>query len=124
MVKSVTVRRADQCPPGALAIWESFPMDVEDEAYERLTALRANIDNLDAAIVRLLAERFECTKEVGRLKASAGMPAADPAREAVQVARLREIARASALDPAFAEKFLRFVIDEVLHHHRRQAGRS
>ena len=60
-----------------------------EDAKAELNRLRSSIDNLDAALVHLLAERFKCTEQVGRLKARAGMPPADPAREAVQIARLR-----------------------------------
>ncbi len=65
--------------------------------------------------------RFKITKAVGRYKASVDLPPADPEREAVQVTRLRLLAEESGLDPAFTEKFLRFVVDEVIQHHRRIA---
>ena len=86
-------------------------------AIDTLKVLRRSIDNIDAAIVHMLAERFRCTKAVGELKAAAGLPAADPAREAEQIARLRNLAEAAELDPDFAEKFLGFVIREVIRHH-------
>lgn len=82
-----------------------------------LGRLRDSIDNLDAALVHLLAERFKCTQEVGLLKATHGMPPADPDREARQIERLRRLAADAKLDPEFAEKFLNFVIAEVLRHH-------
>ncbi len=88
------------------------------QAWADLAELRQSIDNIDAALVHLLAERFRCTQRVGRLKATHGLPAADPAREAQQIARLRALAESARLDPAFAEKFLSFVIDEVIRHHR------
>jgi chorismate mutase len=83
-----------------------------------LAALRASIDNLDAAIVHLLAERFKCTQKVGALKAAHGLPASDPHREALQIERLHRLAREADLDPVFAERFLNFVIEEVIRHHR------
>ena len=90
---------------------------VDDEPMQTLRSLRRSIDNIDAALVHMLAERFRCTQAVGLLKARHDMPAADPAREAQQVARLRQLAHDAALDPDFAEKFLAFVIREVIRHH-------
>lgn len=83
-----------------------------------LTSLRRSIDNIDAALVHLLAERFKFTQHVGQLKAATGMPPSDPERERVQIARLRALAEESHLDPAFAEKFLNFIVAEVIHHHQ------
>lgn len=94
---------------------------MSDAVDQQLEAYRASIDNIDAALVHLLAERFKITKAVGRYKASVDLPAADPAREAVQIARLRTLAEQSGLDPAFTEKFIRFIVAEVIHHHQRIA---
>jgi chorismate mutase len=94
-----------------------------DDAYADLDRLRASIDNLDAALVHLLAERFKCTQAVGVLKAENGLPPADPEREAEQIARLRRLALEARLDPEFAEKLLTFVIAEVLRHHEAIAQR-
>ena len=94
-------------------------------ADPELQRLRDSIDNIDAALVHLLAERFKCTQAVGRLKAEHGLPPADPAREAAQIERLRALARNAKLDPDFAEKFLNFIVTEVIRHHeaiRRQQG--
>jgi chorismate mutase len=82
-----------------------------------LTGYRQSIDNIDAALVHMLAERFKVTQAVGRYKATAGLPAADPGREERQIARLRKLAGDAQLDPEFSEKFLRFIIDEVIRHH-------
>ena len=79
---------------------------------------RSSIDNIDAALVHLLAERFKVTRRVGEYKAAVGMPPADLEREALQVQRLRDLAENAGLDPLFSEKFLRFVIDEVIRHHK------
>ena len=95
-----------------------------DEGQDELAALRRSIDNIDAALVHMLAERFRCTKSVGRLKARHGMPAADHAREAEQIARLRHLAADARLDPDFAEKFLAFVVREVIRHHQQAARDS
>ena len=92
------------------------------ESDDTLAAYRESIDNIDAALVFMLAERFKVTQKVGAYKATAGLPPADPGREARQVARLRDLARAANLDPEFSEKFLRFIIDEVIRHHERAAA--
>ncbi len=89
---------------------------------ERLTRYRESIDNIDAALVFMLAERFKVTQAVGRYKAEHGLPPADPGREERQVARLRRLAEEAKLDPEFTEKFLRFIIDEVIRHHQRLSG--
>ncbi|GAB3575511.1 chorismate mutase [Leifsonia lichenia] len=94
------------------------------EALERLHSIRQSIDNIDAAVVHMLAERFKFTQQVGALKAAHGLPAADPEREREQIQRLRALAEESHLDPAFAEKFLNFIVAEVIHHHERIATES
>lgn len=84
----------------------------------RLEQYRQSIDNIDAALVFMLAERFKITEAVGRLKAEIDLPPADPAREERQIERLRQLARDANLNPEFSEKFLRFIIDEVIRHHQ------
>jgi len=86
-------------------------------AMAELQDIRDGIDNIDASIIHMLAERFRFTQKVGVLKARHNMPPSDPGREAQQVTRLREIASTAKLDPEFAEKFLAFVIREVIRHH-------
>ncbi|MCR2783008.1 MULTISPECIES: chorismate mutase [unclassified Microbacterium] len=82
-----------------------------------LRNLRTSIDNIDAALIFMLAERFRCTKQVGILKAEHGMPASDPSREEQQIARLRGLSEEADLDPEFAEKWFNFVVAEVIRHH-------
>ncbi|MDI1295625.1 MAG: chorismate mutase [bacterium] len=84
---------------------------------ETLQRYRESIDNIDAALVFMLAERFKITQAVGRYKATQDLPPSDPGREERQVARMRRLALDANLDPDFTEKFLRFIIDEVIRHH-------
>lgn len=97
-------------------------MNTPADTDPQLAAFRRSIDNIDAALVHMLAERFRITQAVGEYKAHTALPPADPAREREQIARLRKLAEDSDLDPEFGEKFIRFVIDEVIRHHERARG--
>ena len=100
----------------AAAAAAAAPAPNEDQV---LAGFRKSIDNIDAALVHMLAERFRITQAVGAYKATATLPPADPARETEQIARLRRLAEESDLDPEFSEKFIRFVIEEVIRHHEK-----
>ena len=111
-----------------MAIQTPFPrpdiaphMNQPDAPDLVLAGFRKSIDNIDAALIHMLAERFRITQAVGQYKAETGLPASDAGREAQQIERLRALAVEADLDPEFSEKFIRFVIDEVIRHHRRQA---
>ena len=65
---------------------------IDPAVKQELSSYRQSIDNIDAALVHMLAERFRCTKAVGVLKAKYNLPPADPAREEYQIARLRQLA--------------------------------
>lgn len=91
-------------------------------ADTELAELRQSIDNIDAALIHLLAERFAATQKVGKLKALHGLPPSDPDRERRQVARLRALAEEARLDPEFAEKYFNFIVAEVIRHHSRIAS--
>ncbi len=93
--------------------------DATTRAAELLKGHRESIDRLDAILVYTLGERFKHTQAVGKLKAEHDLPPSDPAREAAQIARLEDLAIRADLDPDFAKKFLRFVIDEVIRHHEK-----
>ncbi|WP_379547357.1 chorismate mutase [Qipengyuania sp. DSG2-2] len=91
------------------------PLPTDEDTV--LVTYRRSIDNIDAALIHMLAERFRITQAVGDYKAKAALPPADPDREKRQVQRLRALAEEAHLDPEFSEKFLRFIIDEVIRHH-------
>ena len=92
--------------------------DPVGKAQELLKEHRASIDRLDAVLVYTLAERFAHTQAVGQLKAQHDLPPSDPSREAKQIARLETLAAEADLDPEFAKKFLNFIIQEVIQHHK------
>jgi chorismate mutase len=87
-------------------------------AADILKEHRKSIDRLDAILVYTLGERFKHTQAVGRLKAEHDLPPSDPAREETQIARLTDLADQADLDPEFAKKFLNFIIQEVIQHHK------
>ncbi len=87
-----------------------------------LDGYRQSIDNIDAAMIHILAERFRITKAVGAYKAAHGLPPSDARREHLQITRLRKLAEDARLDPEFSEKFLRFIITEVIRHHEIARG--
>ena len=93
--------------------------DAATRAARLLREHRESIDRLDAILVFTLAERFKHTQSVGELKAEHDLPPSDPEREAAQIERLEELAKAADLDPDFARKFLNFIIAEVIRHHNR-----
>ena len=90
-----------------------------EEAQSKLDEYRKSIDNIDAAVINMLAERFKITQKVGVYKAKYNLKPADKKRESEQIFRLRKLSKDAQLDPDFSEKFLDFIIEEVIHHHKR-----
>ncbi len=90
-----------------------------DDHQAQLEAFRESIDNIDASLVFMLAERFKITQKVGFYKREHNLPPADKLREEHQIERLRALAKSANLDPEFSEKFLHFIIREVIQHHER-----
>lgn len=93
-------------------------LDIEQQR-KILSSYRDSIDNIDAALIHMLAERFKITKYVGEFKAKFNLPPADKDREQEQIERLRELSRLAKLDPDFSEQFLHFIITEVIRHHEK-----
>ena len=95
--------------------------EVANRARE-VEELRAGVDNIDAAVIHMLTERFRVTRQISHLKAEAGFAPADPGRESEQVERLRSLAQDSGLDPDLAEAYLHLVADAAKRIHSRVAG--
>lgn len=94
------------------------------EAVQAIERLRGSIDNVDTAIVMLLAERFKYTARIGQWKARAGFAPADNEREHSQIVRLRTLAEQAGLDPDIAESYHTFVVSESKTRHERIAAQS
>ena len=91
---------------------------MSESPEQKLARYRLSIDNMDAAFIHIIAERFRITKQVGEFKAENDLPPSDKGREKKQVERLRALAKEADLDPDFAEKLLNFIISEVIQHHK------
>ena len=91
----------------------------KSQTENKLLEYRNSIDNIDAAVINMLAERFKITQKVGVYKAKHSLPPADKSREKEQIERLRKLSEEAQLDPDFSEKFLDFIIEEVIHHHKK-----
>ena len=85
---------------------------VDPAVMAELLSIRSSIDNIDATLVYLLAERFKATQKVGFLKAAHRLPAGDPGRETAQIAPLRPPRRGRAAGPGIRGKA------PELHHRR------
>lgn len=83
-----------------------------------LEEYRRSIDNLDAALIALLAERFKITKKVGLYKAQHNLPEQDIQREHAQLAKIEELSQQAGLRPEVACSVLRMIIDHVIEEHK------
>ncbi|MBJ7537270.1 chorismate mutase [Marinomonas transparens] len=83
-----------------------------------LEELRSSIDNIDNAIVAMLAERFKVTNKVGHYKAENNLPAQDVGREQQQYERMQALAFQYGLDPEFAQHFLSVIVTQVVENHK------
>lgn len=77
-----------------------------------LTALRDQIDDVDKALLNLLAKRLELVAKVGEVKSRFGLPIYVPEREASMLASRRAEAEAIGVPPDLIEDVLRRVMRE------------
>ncbi|WNN43463.1 MULTISPECIES: bifunctional chorismate mutase/prephenate dehydrogenase [Winslowiella] len=77
-----------------------------------LTALRDQIDEVDKALLDLLARRLELVAEVGEVKSRYGLPIYVPEREASMLASRRKEAETLGVPPDLIEDVLRRVMRE------------
>ena len=89
-----------------------------NDSMNEIFALRQSIDNIDNAVVSLLAERFKVTEKVGEIKARANFAAEDKSRENRQADRLKKIAEISGLKEEIALEYLHFVVAAAKKRHQ------
>ena len=75
-----------------------------------LTDLRTQIDDIDAQWVALMAKRTQLTRQIGELKAQAGLPIYAPEREAAMIEQRRQQAEALGVSPVMVQDILRRVM--------------
>jgi len=95
-----------------------------DDAAGQLASYRTTIDNLDSALLYILAERFRCTEQVGHLKAKQALPAIDNERERRQLDRLMSIAGDVGLSGHFVEGLMTMIVGAVVERHREIAAKK
>jgi isochorismate pyruvate lyase len=92
------------------------------EACADMSALRVEIDALDAELVALLARRAGYIDRAIALKQVAGLPANIPARVEDVVAKVRARAAAEGLDPDLVEALWRHLIAWSIAREERVLG--
>ncbi|MEJ8310554.1 chorismate mutase [Agrobacterium larrymoorei] len=93
-----------------------------DDVAQQLASYRRTIDNLDSAVLYILAERFRCTEHVGHLKAEQALPAIDNERERRQLDRVMSIANEVGLSRHFVEGLMTMIVGAVAERHREIAA--
>ncbi|RKK02552.1 chorismate mutase [Pseudoroseomonas wenyumeiae] len=106
------------CGPDERKVDDTEKSDVE----ARLESNRQTLDNIDAALVYIFAERFGCTNATCVLKFEYNLPPLDRAREEYRYARLRGLAKENKINQNFVEIRMRFVIDQIIQRHNEIAG--
>ncbi len=85
----------------------------------QLLVLRDRIDEIDAQLLDLVAERFKVTYEIGVIKKNQRLDPVDPAREQAKLDQIRRLAGERDVDPALACDILRLLMNAAAVNHRR-----
>ncbi|WP_323771643.1 chorismate mutase [Antarctobacter sp.] len=94
------------------------------DTIETMADLRVCIDEIDSALVALLAERERYTDRAPDLKAREGIAARAPRRVDAVLGNVREKAQAQGLDPDLAETMWRIMIETVIAREERVIGKE
>ncbi len=78
-----------------------------------LAGYRAEIDQLDDQIIRLLGRRFAIAREVGALKARTSQPVRQQARIQQVLDRCAAAGASESLNPAFVRNLYQLIIEEM-----------
>jgi isochorismate pyruvate lyase len=84
-----------------------------------MAAIRKEIDRIDEALIKLLAERQRWVEKAIVVKRRDGIPARVPERIARVIDNARLLARAHNLDPALAETLWTEMVEWFVNHEER-----
>lgn len=83
-----------------------------------LDVLRGQIDEIDARLIKIFAERFKLTHQIGSYKKAQKLPARDKERERQKEEALAKLARQHGLDEELIQRIYRLLFEEVVKEHR------
>lgn len=101
---------------------EALNNSSHEDCANEILALRQSIDNIDNAVIALLAERFKCTEKVGVIKSRNHISPEDKVREKSQIIRLKEVAKNAGLSEDIALQYHNFVVTEAKRRHKEIAN--
>jgi chorismate mutase len=85
---------------------------------KELQKYREKIDEIDSQLIKLLAERFEITHQVGLTKAKLNLPPIDKEREQMQFEKIEKLSEEFGVDKNLTMQILRIIIDKVVEDHK------
>ncbi len=92
---------------------ETHPDTASQPAAPDLAGLRTRIDQLDAALIAIVAERLAVCREVAAVKQGSDTPVIQPARVRDVVTSRRQSAIEAGVDADFAEQLFRVLLTET-----------
>jgi monofunctional chorismate mutase len=84
-----------------------------------LLQARARIDEIDNELIKLLADRFSQTLQVGRIKAIQELQSFDPDRETQKIQKLRKMSEEMGINPDLVANLFTQIMQEVVQNHQR-----
>ncbi|MGM0507248.1 MAG: chorismate mutase, partial [Bacteroidota bacterium] len=91
---------------------------LSEKKQKNISEWRERVDKLDRELVRLLSERQEAVSGIFSSKLEGESDIRDEKREAEMLDRIRALATEQGVDPYFAEKLFRDIIEQSLHYQR------
>ncbi|NLE80897.1 MAG: chorismate mutase family protein [Rhodococcus sp.] len=89
------------------------PTSPAESALQKLEFLRAELDEIDSALMETVRARLEVCLRIGHLKQEADIPVVQPARMGLVHERARDFANAHGLSPDFFNTLYTILIAET-----------